>query len=341
MPACRKSGASFSHHCASPTSSPPSSIANAVPRSSFRRRYGSSMSGHQRAISGAWPSSTSRGRSSSRSGRRVTRSPCSSPLTGRDYAGRVKKRVDVLLVERGLAESRAQAQALVLAGRVPGYAKPGAQVGEDAELEVTAPPRYVSRGGEKLAHALDVLGVEVAGRECLDVGASTGGFTDVLLQRGAPRVIALDVGYGQLHERLRADPRVVVLERTNARAVTELPFAPQLVTCDVSFISVRKALPPVLALAAPGWQAVVLVKPQFEAARDEAAKGVVRDPDVRRRVVREVAEAAVAWGGETAGIVDSGLPGPKGNREVFLHLVQRDRPELPPDLDERIRAAVV
>jgi 23S rRNA (cytidine1920-2'-O)/16S rRNA (cytidine1409-2'-O)-methyltransferase len=253
----------------------------------------------------------------------------------------VKKRVDVLLVERGLAESRAQAQALVLAGRVPGYAKPGAQVGEDAELEVTAPPRYVSRGGEKLAHALDVLGVEVAGRECLDVGASTGGFTDVLLQRGARRVIALDVGYGQLHERLRADPRVVVLERTNARAVTELPFAPELVTCDVSFISVRKALPPVLALAAPGWQAVVLVKPQFEAARSEAAKGVVRDPDVRRRVVREVAEAAVAWGGETAGIVDSGLPGPKGNREVFLHLVQRDHPELPPDLDERIRAAVV
>jgi 23S rRNA (cytidine1920-2'-O)/16S rRNA (cytidine1409-2'-O)-methyltransferase len=253
----------------------------------------------------------------------------------------VKKRVDVLLVERGLAESRAQAQALVLAGRVPGYAKPGTQVDVVAELEVTAPPRYVSRGGEKLAHALDVLGVEVAGRDCLDVGASTGGFTDVLLQRGARRVIALDVGYGQLHERLRADPRVVVLERTNARAVTELPFAPELVTCDVSFISVRKALPPVLALAAPGWQAVVLVKPQFEAARSEAAKGVVRDPDVRRRVVREVAEAAVAWGGETAGIVDSGLPGPKGNREVFLHLVQRDHPELPPDLDERIRAAVV
>jgi 23S rRNA (cytidine1920-2'-O)/16S rRNA (cytidine1409-2'-O)-methyltransferase len=253
----------------------------------------------------------------------------------------VKKRVDVLLVERGLAESRAQAQALVLAGRVPGYAKPGTQVDVVAELEVTAPPRYVSRGGEKLAHALDVLGVEVAGRDCLDVGASTGGFTDVLLQRGARRVIALDVGYGQLHERLRADPRVVVLERTNARAVTELPFAPELVTCDVSFISVRKALPPVLALAAPGWQAVVLVKPQFEAARSEAAKGVVRDPDVRRRVVREVAEAAVAWGGETAGIVDSGLPGPKGNREVFVHLVQRDHPELPPDLDERIRAAVV
>jgi 23S rRNA (cytidine1920-2'-O)/16S rRNA (cytidine1409-2'-O)-methyltransferase len=253
----------------------------------------------------------------------------------------VKKRLDVLLVERGLAESRAQAQALVLAGRVRGYAKPGAQVGEDAQLEVTTPPRFVSRGGEKLAHALDVLGVDPAGLDCVDVGASTGGFTDVLLKRGAARVVALDVGYGQLHERLRADPRVTVLERTNARAVAELPFAPQLVTCDVSFISVGKALPPVLALAAPGWQAVVLVKPQFEAARGEAAKGVVRDPEVRRRVVREVAEAALGWGGETAGIVDSGLPGPKGNREVFLHLVQRDHPELPGDLDERIRAAVV
>ena len=252
----------------------------------------------------------------------------------------MKKRLDILLVERGLAESRAQAQALVLAGRVPGYAKAGAQVEEETELSVTAPPRFVSRGGEKLAHALEALGVDVAGLDCLDVGASTGGFTDVLLQAGAARVIALDVGYGQLHERLRADPRVTVLERVNARSLEELPFAPQLVTCDVAFISVRKALPPALALAAPGWQALVLVKPQFEAARGEAAKGVVRDPEVRRRVVREAAEAALAWGGETAGIVDSGLPGPKGNREVFLYLVQREHPELPADLDERIRAAV-
>jgi 23S rRNA (cytidine1920-2'-O)/16S rRNA (cytidine1409-2'-O)-methyltransferase len=164
----------------------------------------------------------------------------------------LKKRVDVLLVERGLAESRAQAQALVLAGRVPGHAKPGTQVDEETELEVLAPPRFVSRGGEKLAHALDVLGVDPTGLDCLDVGASTGGFTDVLLQRGAGRVVALDVGYGQLHERMRADPRVTVLERTNARTLQELLFAPQLVTCDVSFISVRLALPPALALAAPG-----------------------------------------------------------------------------------------
>jgi 23S rRNA (cytidine1920-2'-O)/16S rRNA (cytidine1409-2'-O)-methyltransferase len=198
----------------------------------------------------------------------------------------------------------------------------------------------VSRGGEKLAHALDVLAVDPAGRDCLDVGASTGGFTDVLLQRGAARVIALDVGYAQLHERLRADPRVTVLERTNARDLRELPFAPQLIVCDVSFISVRKALPPALALAAPGWEAVLLVKPQFEARRAEAPKGVVRAAEVRRRVVAEIAEAALAWGGETAGVVDSGLPGPKGNREVFLHLVHREQPELPDDIDDRIAAAV-
>ena len=253
----------------------------------------------------------------------------------------MKKRVDVLLVERGLAESRAQAQALVLAGRVPGYEKPGTQVDDATELEVTAPPRYVSRGGEKLAHALDVFGVDPAGRDAIDVGASTGGFTDVLLQRGASRVIALDVGYGQLHERLRADPRVTVLERTNARDLAELPFAPELVVADVSFIGLRLVLPPVLALAAPGWEAVVLVKPQFEAGRAEVGKGgVVRDPDVHRRVLREVAEAALAWQAEPAGVVDSGLPGPKGNREFFLHLVHRERPERPDELDTWIDHAV-
>jgi 23S rRNA (cytidine1920-2'-O)/16S rRNA (cytidine1409-2'-O)-methyltransferase len=253
----------------------------------------------------------------------------------------MKKRLDVLLVERGLADSRTQAQALVMAGLVPGYDKPGQQIDENAELELTGRPAYVSRGGEKLAHALDELGVDPAGRDCLDVGASTGGFTDVLLQRGAARVVALDVGYGQLHERLRADPRVTVLERTNARSLIELPFAPELIVCDVSFISVRIALPPALRLAAPGWQAVVLVKPQFEAGRSDVGKGgVVRDPVVRARVVREVAEAALAWGARTLTVVDSGLPGPKGNRELFLHLAQADHPTLPDDLDERIAAAV-
>jgi 23S rRNA (cytidine1920-2'-O)/16S rRNA (cytidine1409-2'-O)-methyltransferase len=248
----------------------------------------------------------------------------------------VKKRLDVLLVERGLAESRAQAQALVLAGLVPGHAKAGEQVDESVELEVTAPARFVSRGGEKLAHALDVLRVDPAGRDCLDVGASTGGFTDVLLQRGAARIVALDVGYGQLHPRIRQDPRVTVLERANVRDLRELPFPPELVVCDVSFVSVGKALPPALALAAPGWEAVVLVKPQFEAARGEARRGVVRDRDVHRRVLGEVAREAVNWGAQLTGVVDSGLPGPKGNREFFLHLVQRERPEIPDELEDWI-----
>jgi 23S rRNA (cytidine1920-2'-O)/16S rRNA (cytidine1409-2'-O)-methyltransferase len=253
----------------------------------------------------------------------------------------LKKRLDVVLVERGLAESRAQAQALVLAGQVPGYEKPGQQVDEGAALTVTRGPAYVSRGGEKLAHALEELRVDPRGLDAIDVGASTGGFTDVLLQRGARRVVAVDVGYGQLHLRLREDPRVVVLERTNARALTELPFAPQLVVCDVSFISVRVALPPVLRLAAHGWQAVVLVKPQFEAGRADVGKGgVVRDLGVRARVLREVARTALGWQASVLGVVDSGLPGPKGNREFFLHLAQADDPTLPDDLDERIDAAV-
>jgi 23S rRNA (cytidine1920-2'-O)/16S rRNA (cytidine1409-2'-O)-methyltransferase len=252
-----------------------------------------------------------------------------------------RKRLDVLLVERGLAESRAQAQALVLAGLVPGHSKAGEQVDEDAELAVTESARYVSRGGEKLANALDAARVRVDGLDCLDVGASTGGFTDVLLQHGAARVIALDVGYGQLHPRLRGDPRVTVLERTNARELEELPFAPQLVVCDVSFISVRKALPPALRLAAPGWQALVLVKPQFEAGRGEVGKGgVVKSNETRARVLRDVAEAALEWNAQTVAVIDSGLPGPKGNREFFLHLVHAPGAELPDELDTWIDAAV-
>ncbi len=155
----------------------------------------------------------------------------------------MKKRIDVLLVERGLAESRNQAQALVLAGRVPGYAKPGMQVDEETELEVTSPPPYVSRGGTKLAHALDAFDIDPAGRDCVDVGASTGGFTDVLLQRGAARVVAVDVGYGQLHERLRGDPRVTVLERVNARTLDELPFTPDL-DCVRRVVHLREARDP-------------------------------------------------------------------------------------------------
>jgi 23S rRNA (cytidine1920-2'-O)/16S rRNA (cytidine1409-2'-O)-methyltransferase len=252
----------------------------------------------------------------------------------------VKKRLDLLLVERGLAESRSQAQALVLAGLVPGHEKPGEQVDEGAELSVERPPRFVSRGGEKLGHALDVLEISVAGSQCLDLGASTGGFTDCLLQHGAARVIALDVGYGQLHPRIRSDPRVVVVERTNARDLEQLPFAPDLVVCDVAFISVAKVMPPALRLAAPGWRALVLVKPQFEARRDEVRKGVVRDPAVHRRVVVETAAAALAWKARTAGVVNSGLPGPKGNREFFLYFMHDDHPTLPHDLERWIDDAV-
>ncbi len=252
----------------------------------------------------------------------------------------MKKRLDVLLVERGLAESRAQAQALVLAGLVHGHTKAGEHLDEDAELVVERPPRYVSRGGEKLEHALEAFEIDVSGAACLDVGASTGGFTDCLLQHGAARVIALDVGRGQLHPKLRADPRVTVIERANARELRELPFAPDVLTCDVSFISVRTAFAPAASLAAPGWRALVLVKPQFEAGRAEVPKGVVRDRAVHRRVVLEIAEAALAWRARTVGVVDSGLPGPKGNREFFLHLVHDDHPSLPDELDAWIDAAV-
>ena len=240
-----------------------------------------------------------------------------------------KKRLDVLLVERGLAESRTQAQALVMAGRVPGHTKPGEQVDEAAESPSTRGRRTSRAPGTSSRMRSTRSRSRSPGLDCLDVGASTGGFSDVLLQRGAARVIALDVGYGQLHSKIRDDPRVTVLERVNARSITELPFAPQLVTCDVSFISVALALPPALRLAAPGWQALVLVKPQFEAGRAEAPKGVVRDPAVRRRVVRDRRRGARRGGGEPRGVIDSGLPGPKGNHEYVLHLVNRPEPQAP------------
>lgn len=253
----------------------------------------------------------------------------------------MKKRLDVLLVERGLAETRAQAQALVLAGLVPGYQKPGHQVDEAAALEVERPPRYVSRGGEKLAHALAAFRFDPAGRSAIDVGASTGGFSDVLLQHGAARVIAVDVGYGQLHPKLRDDPRVSVLERTNARDLPDLPYRPDLLVCDVSFISVRLVLPAVVPRLAEPWDAFVLVKPQFEAGREDVGRGgVVRDPATHRRVLRDVVAAAPAWGAAPVGVVDSGLPGPKGNREFVVHFVPASEAAIPDDIDDRIDAAV-
>ncbi|MGD0197969.1 MAG: TlyA family RNA methyltransferase [Solirubrobacteraceae bacterium] len=248
-------------------------------------------------------------------------------------AGR-KLRVDALLVERGLFESRARAAAAVMAGEVRlgrGGAlveKPGQAVAADAELAVADAPRYASRGGVKLANALAESGLEVAGRRALDVGASTGGFTDCLLLAGAAHVIALDVAYGQLDWRVREDPRVTVIERTNARALSSalLPYAPELIVVDVSFISLRTVLPAVLACAAARFDALALVKPQFEAGREAVGKGgVVRAPAARIAALVAVGEWALGAGIAVLGYWSSGLPGPKGNRETFIQLAEGAR----------------
>jgi len=202
--------------------------------------------------------------------------------------------------------------------------KPGAPVADGAPIEVDAGPDYVSRGGIKLANALDALGVDVAGASALDLGASTGGFTDCLLRRGARRVTALDVGYGQLDWRLRQDERVHVMERTNARRLHPgmLPYAPDLVTCDLSFISIGTVWGAVVPCCAPGWRAMVMVKPQFEVGRERVGSGgVVRDPEAREDAVRGVIEVIEGHGGRVLGTAGSGLPGPKGNIETFVHAV--------------------
>jgi 23S rRNA (cytidine1920-2'-O)/16S rRNA (cytidine1409-2'-O)-methyltransferase len=240
-------------------------------------------------------------------------------------------RLDVVLVERGLAVSRERARARILAGqvRVNGevVSKAGHPTAPDADVSLIEPDHpYVSRGGVKLAHALDTFAVDPAGRLALDVGASTGGFTDVLLRRGATHVVALDVGHGQLDWRIRNDPRVTVIERVNARTLTpdQLPEAQRtfdLAVMDVSFISVRQVLPAVVPLLAPGADAVILVKPQFEAGRDEVGKGgLVRDPIVHARVVEEAAAAASALGLSRVATTESPITGSEGNREFFLHL---------------------
>ncbi|MDX8149975.1 TlyA family RNA methyltransferase [Patulibacter brassicae] len=241
-----------------------------------------------------------------------------------------KVRLDTLLHRRGLYPSRSAAAAAILAGDVrlgagagPGALKPGTQVDEEAAVDAAAPPPFVSRGGIKLANALDALGIDVAGRRALDVGASTGGFTDCLLQRGAAHVIALDVAYGELAWSVRQDERVTVIERQNARHVTPemLPFAPDLVVADVSFISLRKLLPALASVVAPRFDALLMVKPQFEVGRERVGSGgVVRDPALRREAIVAVGEAARAAGWSVRGAAPSGLPGPKGNRETFLHL---------------------
>ena len=198
--------------------------------------------------------------------------------------------------------------------------RPSQLVEPDASLVVDEGPRYVSRGGTKLENALEALAIDVAGRECLDVGASTGGFTDCLLQRGATAVVAVDVAYGQLDVRMRQDPRVHVVERMNARELlpVDLPFAPSLATIDVSFISLTKVLPAVAGCLAPGGEILAMVKPQFELGRERVGRGVVRDVADRREAIVKVARAAQELGLSVRGFASSGLPGPKGNRETFV-----------------------
>jgi 23S rRNA (cytidine1920-2'-O)/16S rRNA (cytidine1409-2'-O)-methyltransferase len=250
-------------------------------------------------------------------------------------------RLDSLLAERGLFASRSRAAAAVLAGQVHVGAgrtravKPGQLVAADVEVAVDAPAQYVSRGGVKLANAFDALGLSVTGRCALDVGASTGGFTDCLLQRGAARVVALDVAYGELDWRLRNDDRVTVIERTNARALEPgmLPFAPDLIVIDVSFISLAKVLPAVLGVAADRFDCLAMVKPQFEVGRERVGKGgVVRDPALRREAVSSVGRAAHDLGASVQGFAPSGLPGPAGNRETFVWLAEGARPATEVDL---------
>ncbi len=239
-------------------------------------------------------------------------------------------RLDALLVSRGLAPSRERARALILAGQVQvagvPVPKPGTTVAPDAEVSITASDHpYVGRGGLKLAHALDQFAIDVTGRDALDIGASTGGFTDVLLQRGARHVVALDVGHGQLDWTLRRDPRVLVLEGVNARYLRpdQLPHPVDVVVIDVSFISLRLILPAVPPLLRPAADVIALVKPQFEAGREDVGRGgIVDDPAVHDRVIAEVSAAAAAIGLARVNMTPSPITGASGNREFLLHLRQ-------------------
>jgi 23S rRNA (cytidine1920-2'-O)/16S rRNA (cytidine1409-2'-O)-methyltransferase len=237
-----------------------------------------------------------------------------------------KARIDAVLAERGLFPSRTAAAGAVRAGDVrvgqdgPVALRPSQLVDQDVDLLVEAGPRFVSRGGIKLDNALQALGIDVGGLDCIDVGASTGGFTDCLLQRGAAHVVAVDVAYGQIDVRIRQDARVTVLERVNARDLrpADLPFRPGLATIDVSFISLAKVLPAVAACLAPAGELLAMVKPQFELGRERVRKGVVRDAADRREAILGVAQAAGDLGLAVRGFASSGLPGPKGNRETFV-----------------------
>jgi 23S rRNA (cytidine1920-2'-O)/16S rRNA (cytidine1409-2'-O)-methyltransferase len=245
-----------------------------------------------------------------------------------------KVRLDVLLTDRGLFESRARAAASVLAGEVmllPGReraSKPGQMVADSVEVEVARAAEFVSRGGVKLANALATFELDVTGALALDVGASTGGFTDCLLQSGAAHVVAVDVAYGELSWKLREDPRVTVIERRNARTLESsvLPYAPGLIVIDVSFISLTKVLPAVLACAAARYDCLAMIKPQFEVGRERIGKGgVVREAGFRREALVAVGRSALGLGASVAGYASSGLPGPKGNRETFVWLCEASR----------------
>lgn len=237
-----------------------------------------------------------------------------------------KARIDAVLAERGLFPSRTAAAGAVRAGAVrvgqdgPVALRPSQLVEPEVALIVKEGPRFVSRGGIKLENALDALGVDVADCDCLDVGASTGGFTDCMLQRGASRVAAVDVAYGQIDASLRLDPRVTVIERLNARELdpADLPFVPDLATVDVSFISLAKVLPAAARCLAPGGEVLAMVKPQFELGRERVGRGVVRDLGDRREAILGVALTARDLGLPIRGFASSGLPGPKGNRETFI-----------------------
>ncbi len=250
-----------------------------------------------------------------------------------------RRRIDVVLVERGLAESRERAQALVMAGEVlvdgrPAL-KPGEAISPDAAIQVKERLPYVSRGGFKLARALDAWGLDVAGAIALDVGASTGGFTDVLLQRGAARVYAVDVGHGQLAYKLRADPRVVSMEGVNARHPFDLPKTVDILTADVSFISLTLVLPEAARHLKPGGYIIALVKPQFEARREEVGRGgVVRDPQTHAAVIARVVRWAIDAGFRVRGLIPSPITGDAGNRE-FLLLLQKE--EVAPAADRSLR----
>lgn len=254
---------------------------------------------------------------------------------------RIRTRLDERVMRDGLADSRSRAQSLIMAGvvRVDGVVvdKSGTNVADDAQVTIDAPARFVSRGGEKLEHAfvdladrLDELGLDPAGQQCVDLGASTGGFTDCLLQRGAAHVSAIDVGHGQLHPRMRDDERVTVRERTNARHVTPDLFAvaPSVLVCDVSFISLKTLLPSPFTCMAPNWWGMVLCKPQFEAGRERlnrhGRKGVITDEGIRAEIVAEVVAAISDLGPRVDRVVQAYPPGPKGNIEYVLLLVSED-----------------